>query len=363
MVLKKILPLFVVFLVSCHNDQNSFIAPTYRGKSPLGEIKNLPIISDESRPFSLDTASWIQIYGTGETDIGLASIDPTYWYKADEVEIYLQDISGENIKLSFPLHDENGKSVEIKHEKEDVLFVAGYDSQKRLYRAQISIPLRKFANSVHKEQKLKLNVTVADNDDKIKQKAKLVWVGERDPGYDSLISYGEIVLKEKIENPLENSDNSPLQSLYQPMKTNLMDRDTNFVDIANLIFGLVNKAEDFSARMYSTWDTTSLHLHLIILDNREGAIMQGNIEKSVYLHDRGWIENEAGNTIWQMTNYHTQHAGGAEKNRKVDTAIYLPKGKYALRYVTDESHSWDNWDDKPPETPFYGIVIFRKEAY
>lgn len=91
--------------------------------------------------------------------------------------------------------------------------------------------------------------------------------------------------------------------------------------------------------------------------------MLENLEKSVYLHDRGWIEDETGNTVWQMTNYHTRHAGGADKNRLVDTAIYLPKGKYALRYVTDESHSWDNWDDKAPETPFYGILIFKKEWY
>lgn len=363
MVLRKIFfSLLIIFLtVSCHRKQDTFIAAVYQRQSPLSEIKNLPVISDESYPFHLDTVSWIQIYGTAETDIGLASIDPIYWYKADEIEIYLRDNNGADIKLSFPLHDENGKSIEIKHEKEDVLFHAEYDSQQRLYRARVAIPLHKWSKSVEKDQKLKLNVTVADNDDKIKQKAKLVWVGEKDPGYESPIPYGEVVLKQEIENRSEKNDNSSLQSLYQPMKANLKDRDTNFVDVANLIFGLVNKAEDFSAKMYSTWDTTSLHLHLIILDNREGAIMQQNIEKSIYLHDRGWIEDEAGNTVWQMTNYHTQHAGGANKNRLVDTAIHLPKGNYTLRYITDESHSWGNWDDRAPETPFHGIVVYKKE--
>lgn len=363
MVLKRIFPLFVIFIlaVSCRNEHSNFIAGTYQGKAPLAEIKNLPIISDESRTFHLDTASWIQVYGTGETDIGLASIDPIYWYKADEVEIYLQDVNGRDINLDFPLHDENGKSVEVNYKKEDVLFNAGYDSKQRLYRAQLSIPLLRFSNAVQKEQKLKLNVTVADNDDKMKQKAKLVWVGERDPGYASPIPYGEVVLTQEIENPSENNNNSLLQSLYQPLTTDLTDSDTSFVYVDNLIFGLVNKAEDFSARMYSTWDTTSLYLHLIILDNREGAIIRENLEKSIYLHDRGWIEDEVGNTVWQMTNYHTRHAGGAAKNRIADTTIYLPKGKYTLRYTTDESHSWGNWDDKAPEVPFHGIVVYKKE--
>lgn len=364
MVLRQMLFSLMVTLltISCHRKQDNFIASKYHGKSPLAEIKNLPIISDESRLFRLDSASWIQIYGTGETDIGLVSVDQAYWYKPDEIEIYLQDINGEDIKLSFPLHDENGKSVEIKYEKEDVLFHAGYDSQQRLYRAQIAIPFQKLFKSVQKDQRLKLNVTVADNDDKMKQKAKLVWVGEKDPGYEPVVSYGEIVLREEIENPLENIDNSLLKSLYQQLKTNLTDKDTSFVDITNLIFGLVNKAEDLSAKMYSTWDTTNLYLHLIILDNREGAIIQGNLEKSVYLHDRGWIEDKEGNIVWQMTNYHTRHAGGADKNRITDTTIYLAKGNYKLRYITDESHSWDNWDDKAPTTPFHGIVVYEKEG-
>jgi hypothetical protein len=77
-------------------------------------------------------------------------------------------------------------------------------------------------------------------------------------------------------------------------------------------------------------------------------------------HDYGWIENRSGRKIWTMHAYYSKQAGGAFKNQQIDTVITLCKGKYTLRYITDESHNWNNWDDAPPATPFYGIVLYKQ---
>lgn len=81
------------------------------------------------------------------------------------------------------------------------------------------------------------------------------------------------------------------------------------------------------------------------------------------MYDYGWIEeSETGKVIWEMTYKMTSHAGGADKNRVVDTDILLRKGKYTLYFITDDSHSYANWNDSPPYNPdSWGITLFVNE--
>jgi hypothetical protein len=77
------------------------------------------------------------------------------------------------------------------------------------------------------------------------------------------------------------------------------------------------------------------------------------------LYDYGWLENaETGETVWQMKMAETTHAGGADKNRMADTAIILPKGRYKLRYKSDDSHSFDRWNAAMPRYNFWGIAVY-----
>jgi hypothetical protein len=49
--------------------------------------------------------------------------------------------------------------------------------------------------------------------------------------------------------------------------------------------------------------------------------------------DFGWIENEAKDTVWLMSDFdHTFHAGGASKNRIEISSVTLQPGKYVLHY-------------------------------
>lgn len=79
------------------------------------------------------------------------------------------------------------------------------------------------------------------------------------------------------------------------------------------------------------------------------------------MFDYGWIEDaDKGVPVWEMQEPKTTHAGGAGKNRKVDTVITLPAGNYRLRYKTDDSHAFAHWNNLPPDINFWGIVVYRK---
>ena len=82
------------------------------------------------------------------------------------------------------------------------------------------------------------------------------------------------------------------------------------------------------------------------------------------MFDYGWIENaRTGLTVWEMTYSMTFHAGGARKNRVVNTAMVLDKGEYLLHYRSDDSHSYGDWNADPPEDQeYWGITLFKDDA-
>lgn len=80
------------------------------------------------------------------------------------------------------------------------------------------------------------------------------------------------------------------------------------------------------------------------------------------MDDYGWIEDaKTGKTVWEMTYRSTDHAGGAAKNRRFDGTITLPAGEYILKFESDGSHSFGDWNADPPDDPeAWGITLFRK---
>jgi hypothetical protein len=76
-------------------------------------------------------------------------------------------------------------------------------------------------------------------------------------------------------------------------------------------------------------------------------------------YDYGWIADaSSGETVWEMDDRNTYPAGGAEKNRMFDGEVTLPAGDYILFYVTDDSHSFKEWNAAAPFDPAaWGIAI------
>ena len=82
------------------------------------------------------------------------------------------------------------------------------------------------------------------------------------------------------------------------------------------------------------------------------------------MYDYGWIEDaRTGNVVWEMNYSMTFHAGGGRKNRMVKTTIMLDKGEYRLRFKSDDSHSYGDWNVDPPEDQqYWGITLYRDEG-
>ena len=82
---------------------------------------------------------------------------------------------------------------------------------------------------------------------------------------------------------------------------------------------------------------------------------------SNHMYDFGWIEDAAtGRTVWEMSYRLTSDAGGAGKNRVFDGVITLPAGRYILHWESDGSHSFEDWNDDPPDDPeAWGITVSR----
>lgn len=80
------------------------------------------------------------------------------------------------------------------------------------------------------------------------------------------------------------------------------------------------------------------------------------------MHDYAWITDaDTRRVVWEMKYEHTDHAGGAEKNRMVNGTLELPRGEYILHYETDDSHSFNDWNSAPPTDPFsYGVTVYRQ---
>lgn len=79
------------------------------------------------------------------------------------------------------------------------------------------------------------------------------------------------------------------------------------------------------------------------------------------MHDYAWIEVAGtGRVVWEMTYRTTEHAGGAQKNRMFDGTIRLPAGTYVLRYESDGSHSFSDWNSDAPDDPEgWGVAVKR----
>lgn len=77
------------------------------------------------------------------------------------------------------------------------------------------------------------------------------------------------------------------------------------------------------------------------------------------LYDHGWIVNlKTHERVWDMDGRFSDYAGGGEKNIMEEETITLPAGSYMAYYVSDDSHSFEEWNVLPPDDPqFWGLTV------
>ena len=75
--------------------------------------------------------------------------------------------------------------------------------------------------------------------------------------------------------------------------------------------------------------------------------------------DYGWIMNaDTRKRVWAMTYATTDPAGGASKNRMAHETVQFKPGRYVAYFVSDDSHSPDDWNAVPATDPeFWGLTL------
>lgn len=374
MVVKRFLQsaLLCSILGACNDDRirgftldplatHDFVAESYLNVTPLAELSNMPIMSTKQADFILTDDTKVQIYAVGEADVNRVNSPEQYLYKGDMIEYYLQDTRyGKplQIELISVLHPQQKIGDTLYSEINGKKFFVNYDKNLRKYNAIAQIPWQSLNITPQLGQELGFNIAVGDNDDKLKQKSKLVWYGQKDPLYQKRKQLGMLRL---VSKPVEKQEEGEINAAFAEHFREETLASMPSAPIKNLAFGQINKEEDLSAFIKSTWDDQNLYIYTEIFDNVPRAVDLAEIKDASAFYDHGWIEDSSGRVVWKMQNYFCRHAGGASKNQLTDTVINLKAGKYRLKYITDESHSWNSWDDRPPLTSFYGIVLFRNQ--
>lgn len=115
----------------------------------------------------------------------------------------------------------------------------------------------------------------------------------------------------------------------------------------NVLVQMIRLGDHEKIRRRFTLDETT--------DIRIYAIGEGDDDE---MYDYGWIENDRGREVWEMEYWDTEHAGGARKNRYVNDVITLRPGEYTVRFITDGSHSFEDWNAAIPRDPdHWGITV------
>ena len=58
----------------------------------------------------------------------------------------------------------------------------------------------------------------------------------------------------------------------------------------------------------------------------------------------------------------SKHAGGGDRNRYIDTTIFIEQGDYLLRYKSNNSHCYNDWSCERPASSVYGILVFEENG-
>ncbi len=357
-------------LIEINSAKEYFINEKYHYDQPIAAITNMPAYSVSDTSFVLQNDVAVQIYAVGEMNIELAEVKPQYLFQSDDMTFYF-DLNNDKSDafmnqaddhmFNFSWLDGKVKSDNITFMKQGATYRGYYDDSLKEYVAEIAFPWKNFnkPNGTAGEQ-LGFELAVGDNDDDLKQKARLAWHSATDILTRSSATYGTLKLEKQTTMP---TDKDTIRSAYAtPVMDGVLDRlwnDLAAYPVKNVIAGRISGEDDLAAFVKTCWDENNLYFLVKVHDPGKKRVKYERIRSLQTFHDYGWIEDSRGNKVWEMHVLDTKHAGGALKNQQTDKMIQLKAGKYTVKYLTDESHNWNNWDDAPPVTPFYGIVLYK----
>lgn len=316
---------------------------------PIAEINLVHDQSDISETFVLKNDEDIRVFGVGEFLYDYIQ-HPT---QEDNVSIYISAV-GEAAKTVTFIYGNRAVFGDLDSFKGiDFRFV---DTGPDHYQTEVKLPWSVMGvKSVSAGSEVDMEIAVTDKSGKMKPGRRTL-SGQQTDISDSAMKLTRLVLAygKQIPDTTDNmvafyADEAPIIDGLDDAVWSRSDR----YQIKGSEAAAVRAVPDVAKVL---WDSTNLYVLVQISDHSKTTV------PSLFVNgDFGWIvDHSTGNVQWSMEAKNTKYAGGAFKNRYIDTTLRLKAGEYILRYTSDESGSYGNWNDNRPESSVYGIVLFRK---
>ncbi len=320
-------------------------------------IKGTCNFSEHAKSFTIQKDTSINIFAIGE---GASTATSPYLlksYNSDAVEVFF-DLKNQK-KQSFDLNADDrlyrflwklsiidGRNIDTNGVK-----IIEENPTRETYTMKIIFPW-KTLGYVNPKKGTKIGFDVALVDCNSKNGKSLISWHSKKESWNNTSYFGSLVLNDSKKTKLTDSVVSCVYTFKNPfnqkISPNIWSKYPSY-KFKYINLGTVKDTSDLSGNFKALWDKQNLYLLVNVRDDVK--------EYENTMFDYGWIEDMKGKIIWKMIMPQTTHAGGALKNRQVNTTIKIKKGKYVLKYKTDESHSTAQWDDAPPISSFYGIKI------
>jgi hypothetical protein len=335
-----------------------FIGAHYKDQEPLIQLLNPGNYTDLQDSFLLNEPTDIQIYGVGEILYDLSDAEKLLYLQSDAVDLFFKDLDTNAqqrgaVKYVFSL-------AESSLYKEEKIEYSGLKERKGYYFLEVKIPWSVLGIDKPSEGfATPFNIEIGDNDDGFMQKARMALVKNTSSMIYKEERFGVLSLAGKGEPSIEGKFYSIPGSPQIDTVVEAIWSGVPSYPIQHVVYGFVKDEFDLSATVQSCWDQQNVYFLFKVRDSRQKFISKKKVKERGIFTDFGWIENSKGEKVWEMHAKHSDHAGGAFRNQKVDTVLRLPAGRYKVVYVSDESHSYNNWVEDPPDIPFYGIVLYK----
>jgi hypothetical protein len=334
----------------------------YLEDSPVAILNHIGNNCDTSVDLFLDHDADLQLYATGEGLYNMQSSIIPPWF-CDNVEVFFDmlhnrapffDRNGDDRQYFFTWHK---NKIEGQNVALNGVVCRQADPAPNIYTMEISMPWQSLgyvrpASGVS----IGFDIMIDDNDSTDLQ-GQITWHGKTAFLSSRTNSYGAIVLDSTVGIATPTSDSAfSKRVLSAPVIDGIEDpcwKKAKKYVIQNTVGGEVTGPDDLSGVFSTLWDQENLYLFIKVKDDKK--------RQASALFDYGSITDSKGSTVWAMDVTQSKYAGGALKNRYVDTVLHLKAGKYTVRYHTDNSHAWHNWDDKPPGMSLYGIALYHKD--
>ncbi|WP_255563580.1 sugar-binding protein [Mucilaginibacter rivuli] len=351
------------------HSQKEFIPQSLLKSEPLASIINPGNFSDSGKVFTIDKERTVNIFAVGEINNSLITGNHVKYIPFDRAELY------------FDL--KNDKSREFRSGDDDRQFVLSYGlpnieglnfvsddvkvemneptPKQYVFEMRLSWKSLGFVKPVV-GRKIGFNSRIIDNDYpdersdiKFINRPKLINLFGTEANLFNPSLYGTLLLDGDVKSAVDKhviaSQKLEINKPKIDGKKDMLWEQVMPVNINTVIKGKIEGQQDLNATIRSCWDSNYLYFLIEVTDDRK-VFFNG-------LMDYGWIEDMKGNIKWLMSTVTAGYAGGAAKNQIIVSKLSLPPGKYKLRYITDESHAFGNWNAPPPITPFYGIAVYK----